>query len=149
MLHYPGRGRFRGWIGRVEKSDYRTRPNAIGITSLRTLARKSRRGDITRLSRCFTPCFTRSVLLIYANVAKFCRCSPFLSSSLEFFLIQIRFFPYFIFYRRVDGRKMFVGRWSTDFISFPFLSFAKGMRISLDGISQGIFYFRFRESTLS
>lgn len=57
--------------------------------------------------------------------AKFCRCSPFLSSSLEFFLIQIRFFPYFIFYRRVDGRKMFVGGWSTDFISFPFLSFAK------------------------
>lgn len=57
--------------------------------------------------------------------AKFCRCSPFLSSSLEFFLIQIRFFPYFIFYRRVDGRKMFVGGWSTDFIPFPFLSFAK------------------------
>lgn len=57
--------------------------------------------------------------------AKFCRCSPFLSSSLEFFLIQIRFFPYFIFYRRVDGRKMFVGGWSTDFISFSFLSFAK------------------------
>lgn len=57
--------------------------------------------------------------------AKFCRCSPFFSSSLEFFLIQIRFFPYFIFYRRVDGRKMFVGGWSTDFIPFPFLSFAK------------------------